>query len=94
VLPGRKLGLRGTRLGALHGGKLTEGVILQWRALTGRTRQRSGRGDHRSGRGGAPWRRGTCGGVDGVGEQPEEAATGGVLTEEDDGGGTPVAQLR
>jgi hypothetical protein len=38
VLPGMKLGPRGTRLGALHGGKLTEGVILWRRAWTGRRR--------------------------------------------------------
>jgi hypothetical protein len=31
--------------------------------------------------------RGTHGGVSGLGEQPEEAATGGVIMEEDDRGG-------
>jgi hypothetical protein len=56
--------------------------------------RRSGRGGQRSGLGGAPlWHRTRCG-VGGVGEQPEEATTGGVLTEEDDGGVTPVALLR
>jgi hypothetical protein len=53
-------------------GVLTVGVVLWWR-VRGR---RSGRGSRRSGRGGAPWRRETHGGV---GEQPEEAAGGGVL---------------
>jgi hypothetical protein len=91
VLPGRKLGLRGTRLGALHSGKLTGGVILWRHAVMGR---RHGEGPEEwlrrpeSGRGGAPWRCGTHGGVR---EQLEEAPTGGVLAEEDDGGGTPVA---
>jgi hypothetical protein len=56
--------------------------------------RRSGRGGQRSGRGGAPWHRGTRCGVGGVGEQPEEAAVGGVLVEEHDDGGTPIARLR
>jgi hypothetical protein len=56
--------------------------------------RRSGRGDRRSGQGGAPWQCGTCGRVDGVEEQPEEATASGVLTEEDDGEETPIALLR
>jgi hypothetical protein len=55
---------------------------------------RSGRGSQRSGQGGAPWRRGTHGGIGGVGEQPEEVAAVGLLAKEDDGGGTPIAWLR
>jgi hypothetical protein len=53
--------------------------------------QRSGRGGWRNGRGGAPWQHGACCGVGGVGEQSEKAATGEMLTEEDDGGGSPMA---
>jgi hypothetical protein len=46
----------------------------------------SGRGGRRRGRGGAPWWHGAHCGVDGVGEQAEEAAVDEVLLEEDDGG--------
>jgi hypothetical protein len=42
----------------------------------------SGWGGQRSGRGGAPWWHGTCEGVGGVRKELEEAAAGGVLTEE------------
>jgi hypothetical protein len=55
--------------------------------------RRSGQGGRRSGRGGTPWRRRTRGEVGGVREPLEEAVVGGVLTEEDDGGGTPIARL-
>jgi hypothetical protein len=48
--------------------------------------QRSGRGGWRSGQRRAPWWRGAHYRVSGVAEQPEKAATGEVLTEEDDGG--------
>jgi hypothetical protein len=56
--------------------------------------RRSCLGDRTSGQGGAPWRRGTSGGVGGIRKQPKEATTGGVLMEEDDDGGNPVAHLR
>jgi hypothetical protein len=49
----------------------------------------SGRGGRRGGRGGPPWRRGAPCEVDEVGEQMEEATTGEVLVEEDDGGEVP-----
>jgi hypothetical protein len=55
--------------------------------------QRSGRGGGTSGWGGAPWRRRAHYGVNRAGERSEKAATGKVLTEEDDGGGNPMAQL-
>jgi hypothetical protein len=55
--------------------------------------RRIGQGGQRSGQRGPPWWRGTCGRLGGVGEQLEEAATGGVLAEEGDDGGTPGARL-
>jgi hypothetical protein len=69
---------------------LTGAVVLVRRAATTRRHRRSCRGDRRSGLGGAPCLCGTRGGVR---EQPEEATTGGVLTKEDNGGGTPVGWL-
>jgi hypothetical protein len=56
--------------------------------------RKTGRGGRRSGRGGAPWWCGTHCRNGGVGEQPEEAATSGVLKEEDNDMGTAVARLR
>jgi hypothetical protein len=52
--------------------------------------RRSCQGGRRCGQRGAAWWRRVRYGVSGVGEQPEMAVTGEVLTEEDDGRGIPL----
>jgi hypothetical protein len=89
---------REPRSGGLEGGahrrsRFYSGMCFNREDALVRVR-RIGRGCWRRCQGGAPWRRGTCCGVNGVGEQPEGATDSGVLIEEDDGRGTLVAWIR